>query len=74
MTHLEIASLPLPEKIQLMESLWDSICQESSGEPEMPGWHKEILADRVTRLDAGEETVSTWEEAKKRIRAQVENH
>jgi putative addiction module component (TIGR02574 family) len=72
MTQLEIAKLPLQERLRLMESLWDSICHESTGEPSMPTWHAAVLDERVARLDAGEEAVSTWEEAKQRLRAQTE--
>lgn len=72
MTQLEIAKLPLQERLRLMESLWDSICHESTGEPNMPIWHAAILDERVARLDAGEEAVSTWEEAKQRLRSQTE--
>ncbi len=72
MTHLDIATLPVSEKLQLMESLWDSICREPSGEPKVPAWHEEVLAERMSRLDSGEEPVSTWQDAKKRIRKQTE--
>ena len=73
MTQLEIAKLPLQERLQLMESLWDSICREPSGEPTMPAWHKTVLDERVARLDAGQEPLIPWEEAKKHIRAQSES-
>jgi len=72
MTQLEIARLPLQERLQLMESLWDSLCREPGGEPAMPAWHKQVLDERVARLDAGEEPLIPWEEAKKQIRAQIE--
>jgi len=72
MTQLEIAELPLQEKLQLMESLWDAICHEPSGEPSMPAWHATVLVGRVARLATGEEPVSSWEEAKRRLRAQTE--
>ncbi|MDP2832799.1 MAG: addiction module protein [Pseudomonadota bacterium] len=72
MTQLEIANLPLREKLHLMESLWDSLCHEPTGEPVMPSWHGEVLAERLAWLDAGQETVSSWDEAKQRIRAKAE--
>lgn len=72
MTQLEIADLPLRQKLQLMESLWDALCHEAAGEPGMPPWHKEVLNERLARLDSGQEPVSSWDEAKQRIRAKVE--
>ena len=70
MTRPQIATLPLAEKLELMESLWDSICHEPSATSAIPDWHQEVLADRIARLDSGEESVSSWEEAKVRIRDQ----
>jgi putative addiction module component (TIGR02574 family) len=71
MTHMQIDTLPLTEKIELMESLWDSICHEPEVSSAIPDWHKEVLADRMARLDSGNEPVSSWEEAKVRIRDQA---
>ena len=71
MTQMQIAELPLAEKIELMESLWESICHESSVTQAIPDWHQAVLADRVARLDSGEEPVASWEDAKTRIRDQA---
>lgn len=72
-TQLEIDKLPLLDKLRLMESLWDAICHDTAGEPEVPDWHVPLLNARLARLDAGEEAVSDWEEAKDRLRAQVKS-
>jgi putative addiction module component (TIGR02574 family) len=72
MTHLDIASLPTLEKIQLMESLWDSLCREPSTSTAVPAWHEPILAERLNRLDNGDEPISSWSEAKQRIRKLAE--
>lgn len=71
MTRLEIAKLPLQERLQLMETLWDSLCREPSGEAPMPTWHQQVLDDRLARIDTGEEPLIPWEEAKQLIRAQT---
>lgn len=71
MTQLEIAKLPIEEKLQLMESLWDALCHEPSLETAIPPWHADVLAVRRARLDAGEESISDWEDAKKRILEQT---
>lgn len=72
MAQLDITALPVSQKLQLMESLWDSLCREPGGEPDMPAWHEEVLTERMERLDNKEETLSTWQEAKQRIREQTE--
>ena len=71
MTHMQIAELPFAEKIQLMESRWESICHEPSVTQAIPDWHQAVLADRLARLDRGEEAVASWEDAKTRIREQA---
>ncbi|HRH80600.1 MAG TPA: addiction module protein [Thiobacillaceae bacterium] len=71
MTRLELDKLPLQDKLRLMESLWDAICHDATGEPEVPDWHVPLLEARLARLDAGDETMSDWEEAKDRLRAQA---
>lgn len=71
MTHMQIAELPLAEKIELMELLWESSCHEPLVTQAIPDWHQAVLADRVARLDRGEEPVASWEDAKTRIREQA---
>ena len=71
MSSREISALPIAEKLQLMELLWNSLCREPSGGPNVPSWHGEVLAERIRRLDSGEEPVSPWADAKRRIREQT---
>jgi hypothetical protein len=71
MSSLDIAALPIAEKLQLMELLWDSLCRETSGNADIPSWHGEVLAERIRRLDSGEESVSSWADAKRRVRKQT---
>ncbi len=71
MTQMQIAELPLAEKIELMESLWESICHEPTVTQAIPDWHQAVLADRVARIDSGEEPVAFWEDAKTCIRDQT---
>lgn len=71
MAYPDIATLPVAEKLQLMESLWDALCRETRGAPETPAWHQAEIEQRIARLASGEETTSPWEEAKKRIREQA---
>lgn len=60
----------MAEKLKLMEKLWDALrAQADSGV--VPVWHTDILAERLRRLDSGNEPVSPWGDAKERIRAQT---
>lgn len=70
MTTDDVAELPLAEKLKLMESLWDSLCAQTNGDV-APEWHGAVLAERLRRLDSGEETLTPWAQAKERIRAQT---
>jgi len=61
----EILNLSKEEKIELVQTLWDSI---SAGEdnPEIPKEHIKILKERLNRIDSGETRVRDWEEVKKK--------
>lgn len=70
MTTADIAELPVAEKLLLMERLWDALrTQAESGV--IPAWHKDVLAERLRRLDAGNEPTALWAEAKERIRSRI---
>lgn len=56
---MQIAELPLAERIELMESLWDSLCHEPTVSSAIPDWHLDVLVDRVARLDSGKEPVTS---------------
>ena len=65
-----ITELSFTQKLDLMEMLWaDMIGNEKN--LESPAWHEDILKDREAALDAGKITVSSWEEAKERIKKNV---
>ncbi len=49
---------------------WDGLHAQANG-GSIPTWHWDVLAERLRRLDSGTEPVSSWEEAKKRIRTQA---
>ena len=68
MTHADLAKMPVSEKIQLMESLWESLSNDVLASAAVPAWHGDVLAKRQVLLDQGEEAVSTWADAKQRIR------
>lgn len=65
-----ITQLSFTQKLDLMEMLWaDMVVNEKN--LESPVWHEAVLKDREAELDAGKITVSSWEEAKERIKKSV---
>lgn len=71
MPTIDLVGMPVAEKLQLMETLWDSLCVQANGDIGAPEWHAEVLEERLRRLASGEDSVAPWKEAKERIRAQV---
>lgn len=63
MSIAEIRQLPLHEKMQIMEALWDDLRAHVEGLP-VPGWHKELLDARRKALAEGKEEVLEWDDVK----------
>lgn len=68
MDTAELTSLPLTERLRAMEALWDSICRDAGDGFVSPAWHATVLDERAALLAAGEEPVSDWSDAKRRLR------
>jgi putative addiction module component (TIGR02574 family) len=71
METIDVTKLPVSEKLKLMEELWDSM--GSTDALPTPAWHDAVLEKRLNRLDAGDDTVSKWDDAKQRIRSRTED-
>jgi hypothetical protein len=67
---LPLDDMSVEDKIQTMESLWDSLLRENS-EIASPGWHGEVLVEREEAIERGEIQFEDWETAKEKIRRQV---
>jgi len=63
---ISVESLSIGEKLQLMESLWTSLCDKST-DIQSPQWHKDILSERRCQLESGDAKVSSWNDAKARL-------
>ncbi len=59
--YAELFELPLAERLQLVEDLWDSIAADRAGVP-MLDWQTEELRARAARFDAGLEALHSWED------------
>ena len=64
-TDLPLDSMSTIEKLKIMESVWASL--RNAPDLPTPEWHRELLAERKHRLESGEATVSSWDDAKKRL-------
>ena len=62
--------MTLPEKLQLMETLWEDLSRNSDA-VESPKWHADILQEREEQIQSGQAHFSSWEQARTNIRRQV---
>ena len=62
----EITKLSTPEKILLLEDLWETIASDESAIP-IPKSHKEELGRRLKRHESSPGTLLSLEELRKRI-------
>ena len=67
-TMTSIFDLSPPEKLQLVEDLWDDLAAIPDAVP-VHDWQKEKLARRKTNLMNNPASGLTWEEVKRRVRA-----
>jgi len=67
--RFEVNDLSIPEKIQLMEELWNDLI--SSSDYELPEWHTEELRRRQNAVAEGKESYLDWNEVKKNIRKET---
>jgi putative addiction module component (TIGR02574 family) len=64
----EAEKLPVEERLELVEALWNSIGADADLERlPVPQWHREELARRLADLDANPEAESSWEEVRARL-------
>jgi hypothetical protein len=59
----EIRKLPIREKFQILEALWEDLREEVERQ-DIPETHKKILDDCEARVLAGEERFYSLEEAR----------
>ena len=68
MIAMGIDKLSIPERISLVQDIWDSIPSEEEL-PELSERQKSILQTRLAELDSDPTNVLTWDEIKARVRA-----
>jgi hypothetical protein len=68
---IEIKHLSREEKLKVMEAIWEDLSEEAE-QIESPDWHREVLEETERRLEAGQENVLDWHDAKKQLRKRFE--
>lgn len=67
MSIAEIQNMSTSERLRAMEALWEALCDDSE-EPQSPDWHRNVLAERMGRIESGEARFVSIEEARERLR------
>ena len=68
--ELPLSQFTYAQKLDLLEKLWDDLTREEDAF-DSPAWHKTVLQDRDAALAAGKVKVSSWDEARERIKRNV---
>jgi len=66
MSIAEIRSLPLREKLQIMEEIWEDL-RPHAKTTEVPPEHREILDARRAKAASGQSHLLNWDEVKHSI-------
>jgi hypothetical protein len=66
MTREEVRALPLNQKIQIMETLWEDL-RERFDRLDVPQAHKDLLDERRFRIQKGTDTLLDWDLVKAAI-------
>lgn len=62
----EVKALPMTEKVQIMEALWEDL-RDRFERMEVPQSHKDLLDQRRSRVERGESQLHEWDEVKSSI-------
>jgi len=66
----EILRLPVEERLELAETIWDSL-EQITEQPSVPAWQRQVLDERIEADDADPDAGSPWDEVKQRILASL---
>lgn len=65
--YAALFALPVAERLQLVEDLWDSIAADSRPASPLPPPVKALLSERQARYEANPDDVLTWEQVKQQL-------
>jgi len=63
----DIARMSREEKLQALEAIWADLAKDAAA-VESPPWHEDVLKETQARVNAGQERVLDWPEAKRKLR------
>lgn len=64
---LPLDQMTTTEKLSVMESLWKDLSKNPDSY-ESPDWHRDVLAERKSRVEEGQEAYQDWDKAKQELR------
>lgn len=67
LSDVAIKQLSIPERLDLISELWDSIPNSLEKLP-IPEWHREELERRLVAADADPSAAIPWEQVRQRLR------
>jgi putative addiction module component (TIGR02574 family) len=67
---ISVEHLTVPEKLALMEKLWDDLSRRPENVPS-PEWHGDVLAERIAAVRDGRTDFVPWDDAKRRFRERM---
>ena len=62
----ELAQLPLDDRLELVEAIWDSIAADADGVP-MPDWHRAELDHRLASHADDPLSGEPWDAVRQRL-------
>ena len=62
--------LPVEDKVDYVESLWDRVAASPDSLP-VPEWHRDILDKRVRDYEADPDRGESWESVRDRLQAKL---
>ena len=65
-TTAELTRLPVSERLELIEQLWDSIDAEADSLP-LADWQREEIDTRIDVFESGASVGAPWDEVRRRI-------
>jgi putative addiction module component (TIGR02574 family) len=68
----EALKLPVQERLELAQSLWDSVEEDVESLPLHP-WQKEILDRRLADAEQNPDSWLAWDEVKARVLSALKN-
>ena len=68
MSLAEIMQMTVAERMELMEMIWESLRLDEEELP-VPDWHREILSERLKRMEEGEVETFSIEEVRRKLKS-----